>query len=319
MIDFANTNATRHAMLMDPATQFEGGLPVAVDSLYGIVPTSLIGGVRPVFMDFGSDGALYVGSYAGSYYAFSNNNMGVWRFAYTGGPDTPGPDPRAIVPEIGGSRIQFDVGASGGVSRTWDFGDGSPTVTTTDQVVSHTYGSAGPRDVTLTVNYADGETASKTITVDVPTPLFLHVNEDVSAAVPTVLALTLGSPPSFGELQPSVDRDYTASTTATVLATSGGALLTVSDPATATTGKLVNADYTLPSGLLARALSAKGTGGPFAPVGGSASPTPLLNYTGAVNDAAVTLEFQQHVGAADALRAGRYSKTLTFTLSTTTP
>ncbi len=244
--------------------------------------------------------------------------MGVWRFAYTGGPDTPGPDPKAIVPQ-NGSQIHFDTGSSGGVSRTWDFGDGSPKVTTTDKVVSHTYDSAGPRTVTLTVNYADGEVASKSITVDVPTPLFLHVDEDVSATVPTTLALKLGDAPSFGEFQPSVDRDYTASTTATVLATSGSALLTVSDPATGTTGKLVNADYTLPSGLLARALSAKGTGGPFAAVGGSASPTPLLNYGGAVNDAAVTLEFQQHVGVADALRAGRYSKTLTFTLSTTTP
>jgi type 1 glutamine amidotransferase len=318
MIDFANTNATRHALLMDPATQFEGGQPVSADSLYGIVPTSLIGGVRPVFMDFGSDGALYVGSYAGSYYAFSNNNMGVWRFAYTGGADTPGPDPKAIVPE-NGSLIQFDIGASGGISRTWDFGDGSPKVTTTDQVVSHTYDSAGTRNVTLTVNYADGEVASKTITVDVPTPLFLHVNEDVSANVPMVLALTLGSAPSFGQFQPSVDRDYDASTTATVLATSGAALLTVSDPATGTTGKLVNGDYTLPSGLLTRALSAKGAGGAFAPVGGTASPTPLLNYSGAVNDGAVTLEFKQHIGVPDALRAGRYSKTLTFTLSTTTP
>ncbi len=64
MIDFANTNATRHALLMDPATQFKGGQPVAVDSLYGIVTTQLIGGARPVFMDFGSDGALYVGSYS---------------------------------------------------------------------------------------------------------------------------------------------------------------------------------------------------------------------------------------------------------------
>ena len=50
-------------------------------------------------MDFGADGALYVGSYAGGYYAFNNANMGVWRFAYTGGPDTPGPDPKAIVPD----------------------------------------------------------------------------------------------------------------------------------------------------------------------------------------------------------------------------
>ena len=73
MIDFASANATRHAMLMDPATQFEGGQPVSVDSLYGIITTTLIGGVRPVFMDFGADGALYVGVYSGSYYRFLNH------------------------------------------------------------------------------------------------------------------------------------------------------------------------------------------------------------------------------------------------------
>ena len=36
------------------------------------------------------------------------------------------------------------------------------------------------------------------------------------------------------------------------------------------------------------------------------------------NDA-VTVAFQQAIGASDALRTGSYSKTLTFTLSTTTP
>ena len=33
----------------------------------------------------------------------------------------------------------------------------------------------------------------------------------------------------------------------------------------------------------------------------------------------MTLDFQQHIGASDALRTGAYSKTLTFTLSTTNP
>ena len=33
----------------------------------------------------------------------------------------------------------------------------------------------------------------------------------------------------------------------------------------------------------------------------------------------MTVTFKQHVGANDALRTGTYSKTLTFTLSTTTP
>ena len=36
------------------------------------------------------------------------------------------------------------------------------------------------------------------------------------------------------------------------------------------------------------------------------------------NDA-VTMAFKQAIGANDALRTGSYSKTLTFTLSTTTP
>ena len=36
------------------------------------------------------------------------------------------------------------------------------------------------------------------------------------------------------------------------------------------------------------------------------------------NDA-VTFEFRQRIGANDALRTGTYAKTLTFTLSTTTP
>ena len=36
------------------------------------------------------------------------------------------------------------------------------------------------------------------------------------------------------------------------------------------------------------------------------------------NDA-VTIAFQQAIGANDALRTGAYSKTLTFTLSTTNP
>ncbi len=96
-------------------------------------------------------------------------------------------------------------------------------------------------------------------------------------------------------------------------------MLSVSDPAAGTTGHLVNGDYTLPSPLQVNASSAKGTGGPFADVGGLTSPTTLLTYTGAVNDSAVTLNFKQHVGVTDTLRAGRYSKTLRFTLATTTP
>jgi len=104
-----------------------------------------------------------------------------------------------------------------------------------------------------------------------------------------------------------------------VISTAGSAQLSVADRSTTAPGHLVNADYSLPSTLQARATSTKGTGGAFADVGAVTTPTSLLSYTTAANDSAVTLEFKQHVGVTDALRAGKYSKTLTFTLSTTTP
>ena len=43
------------------------------------------------------------------------------------------------------------------------------------------------------------------------------------------------------------------------------------------------------------------------------------SWTGPVSNAAVAITFRQHIGANVALRTGTYAKTLTFTLSTTTP
>ena len=45
----------------------------------------------------------------------------------------------------------------------------------------------------------------------------------------------------------------------------------------------------------------------------------LLTYDGPVSNDPVAIAFSQAIGATDALRTGAYSKTLTFTLSTTTP
>ena len=45
----------------------------------------------------------------------------------------------------------------------------------------------------------------------------------------------------------------------------------------------------------------------------------LLTYTGPISNDAVALGFRQHIGAASRCAPARYSKTLTFTLSTTTP
>ena len=45
----------------------------------------------------------------------------------------------------------------------------------------------------------------------------------------------------------------------------------------------------------------------------------LPTWSAPASNDAVTVTFKQSIGAADALRTGAYAKTLTFTLSTTTP
>ncbi|WP_169542310.1 ThuA domain-containing protein [Solirubrobacter soli] len=138
-------------------------------------------------------------------------------------------------------------------------------------------------------------------------------------SVSPTLALSLGTAASFGAFTPGVAKTYTASTTANVISTAGDALLSVSDPSSVATGRLVNGTFSLPSALTAKAASAGGTGGAFAAVGGSSNPTTLLTYAAPKSNDTVTVSFEQAIGASDALRTGSYSKTLTFTLSTTTP
>ena len=139
-------------------------------------------------------------------------------------------------------------------------------------------------------------------------------------SVPATLSLSLGTPASFGPFTPGVARTYNASTTANVISTAGDATLSVSDPSSVAPGHLVNGTFSLPQALQARASSAKGTGSAaFAPICGSSSPLTILTYNGPVSNDAVTIAFQQNIAANDALRTGNYSKTLTFTLSTTTP
>ena len=51
-----------------------------------------------------------------------------------------------------------------------------------------------------------------------------------AATVPATLSLTLGTPAAFGPFTPGVAKDYTASTTATVISTAGDATLTAVGP-----------------------------------------------------------------------------------------
>ena len=309
LVDFAGANNMRHALLMDPATQYKGGQPVSADSLYGIMPTSLWGGNRVIHMDWGPDGDLYVLTYSGSNFTISNANDALWRVSYTGGADTPGADPKAT-PAANSASVTFGVGASGGVSYAWKFDDGG---TATGADATHAFLTGGTHTATLTVTYADGATDSKDISFTVPPSASTTVGGDV----PATLALSLGSPASFGAFTPGVTKTYDASLAANVVSTAGDAALSVVDPATLAPGRLLNGTFALPSALRAKATDAANTGTAFA--GLSGSPLSLLTYSAPVSNDAVNVQFQQAIDASDALRTGSYAKTLTFTLSTTTP
>ena len=136
----------------------------------------------------------------------------------------------------------------------------------------------------------------------------------VSGNVPATLALTLGTPATFGAFTPGVAKDYTAQTTATVTSTGADATLSVLDSSSNATGRLVNGAFAL-----VQPLQANANGGAFAPLRTDNGPLTLLAFTGPVANNAVTLGFKQSIGAGEGLRTGSYSKTLTFTLSTTAP
>jgi hypothetical protein len=157
--------------------------------------------------------------------------------------------------------------------------------------------------------------------VPAPPPATYSTSADSTPAgtVAATLSLSLGTPAAFGVFTPGLAKDYTATMTANVISTAGDGRLSVSDPSSNATGHLVNGTFSLPTALQAKASSGAGVGSAYANVGGSAAPTSLLTYAGPTSNDGVTLSFLQHVGATDALRTGTYSKTLTFTLSTTSP
>ena len=186
--------------------------------------------------------------------------------------------------------------------------------------------------------YADGEhtgpngfvNESYTITCTAPDGTLLETNHitvdkgqtavaslctqgGAGGTVPATLALTLGPAATFGAFTPGVSKDYTAAQSANVISSAGDATLSVADPSSTATGHLVNGTFSLPSALQASA------GGAAADVGGSSAPTQLKTWSAPVSNDPVTVTFSQHVSANDALRTGAYAKTLTFTLSTTTP
>jgi peptidase M1-like protein len=139
-----------------------------------------------------------------------------------------------------------------------------------------------------------------------PTTFFQRtdVPGTVDGSVPGTLSLTLGPAVNLGTFTPGVARDYTGTTTATVVSTAGDATLAVSDPSATAPGHLVNGPFSLPQPLQ---------------VAGSPLPATVKTWAGPVSNEPVTIEFKQPIAATDPLRTGTYAKTVVFTLSTTSP
>jgi predicted extracellular nuclease len=137
---------------------------------------------------------------------------------------------------------------------------------------------------------------------------------DVTGNVPATLALTLGPPATFGDFTPGMTKDYTAGTTATVTSTGADATLSVLDASSNATGRLTNGSFAL-----ADQLQATANNGTFASLRSDNGPLTLVTWDKPISAATVALGFKQHISASEGLRTGAYSKTLTFTLSTTAP
>ena len=191
-----------------------------------------------------------------------------------------------------------------------DTQDDNPTVNCTP--AAGTKFAVGTTTVNCTATDANGNAAAP-VSFKVTTLFVNEADGTAGGTVPATLSLTLGTPASFGAFTPGLAKDYAAQMSANVISTAADAALSVADPSATATGHLVNGTFSLPSALQAK------VGGPFADVGGSAAPTLLKTWNAPTSNEAVAVAFQQHIGANDALRTGPYSKTLTFTLSTTQP
>ena len=206
-----------------------------------------------------------------------------------------------------------DLADGDALTYAWDFGDGGSS---TQREPTHTFTAAGTYAVKVTVSDGRGGTASETlpITVNVGSA---HAGAEIGADVGLVLGVAMSGAASFGSITPGITKDYETGVTALVTSTAGEATLTVTDADATSPGRLVNGDYALATPLQTKATNGATPTADFAPLTGT--PRTLLTWSRAISSDPVTLAFKQTVAAAETLRAGTYGKTLTYTLSTTTP
>ena len=113
--------------------------------------------------------------------------------------------------------------------------------------------------------------------------------------MPATLSLTLGAPATFGAFTPGRrPRLHGDHRRPRITSSAGDAALSVSDP-----GRLTNGAFSLAQPLRVELAKAA--------------------WTGPTSNESVGITFRQLINATDPLRTGNYSRTVTFTLSTTNP
>lgn len=156
-----STNTTKDPIQFNPAqNQFPTGIAFTPDGTTAFVANQdsntlvKISGVKTTTPQVVSTTNLTTGG-AAQYLAISTDQAPTARFSFLlaspGFPST------------------FDASASSSpvgsiASYRWNFGDGSPVVTTTDPVVTHTYNALGNFTVTLTVTNTGGTSTTRTFT-----------------------------------------------------------------------------------------------------------------------------------------------------------
>ena len=118
------------------------------------------GYLRPMDMEFGPDGSLYVIEW-GSGFGGNNPDSGIYRIDYTQGDRRPVAH-AAATPDSGPTPLEVQFSSDGSndpegteITYEWDF-DGDGTTDSTDPNPSHTYATAGNFSAKLTVTDAGG-------------------------------------------------------------------------------------------------------------------------------------------------------------------
>jgi hypothetical protein len=289
---------------------FEIGVQRFTTQAGGTSPGSMSDpGFTPAFANEGHDEGM----------EFANGNYALLASALDYQNDTTAPVITPVGPDVSATPFDVTFNQSEAADIYYTTDGSTPTTSSTVYGPNLTRGQPVPIHVggTTTIKWLAKDFKGNTSTGSKTFYIGMQTTGGTSGTVPATLALSLGTAPTFGAFTPGIAKDYLASMTANVISTAGNAALSVSDSSSQAPGHLTNGTFSLAQAVVAKASSAAGTGSDYQAVG--AAPATLLTYTNPISNDAVTVGLKQSIGANEGLRTGSYSKTLTFTLSTTAP